>query len=497
MRSLPLVMTLAVVVGTTAPSALAAPKDTLVVGQSADITSFDPTELRMGTYVLTHLLYNSLIRIDQNGKPQPELAKSWTRSEDGKSLTLNLVDGVRFHNGKRLTAKDVAFSINYAKDPANGANILPLARLVERIETPDDLTIVLHLTGGSDAAFDLLDLAFIIDSDAPDKVKTLGNGTGPFKLARYEPGQEAVFVRNDAYWRMPPSLKRVTIRIIPDQQSGIMQLRAGSVDFIPSVDRESAEQLKAAGLATGTATAEGRVLDLTLNVRKAPFDKPAVRQAINLALDRTRIAHDVGGPSSLIKCLPWPAYAREVNTAPAEACKQDIEKAKQLIIDSGAQGAHVDIMSRSQSEPQIGAMAQIVQNTLTGIGLNASINEMSEAAYISRFRKGDFQLAAHVFGRAGRGPATIISSAVIFKGTDNLAGITSSQYAQDVSLVTSSPLNPTTLDAFKRINNYLLEENWVLPIATLPVQWAAKPELRDVSFNLDGMPLLERARLAP
>ncbi|WP_168197542.1 ABC transporter substrate-binding protein [Brenneria corticis] len=149
----------------------------------------------------------------------------------------------------------------------------------------------------------MLDLAFIIDSDAPDKVKTLGNGTGPFKLARYEPGQEAVFVRNDAYWRTPPSLKRVTIRIIPDQQSGIMQLRVGSVDFISSVDRESAEQLKAAGLATGTATAEGRVLDLTLNVRKAPFDKPAARQAINLALDRTRIAHDVGGPSSLIKCL--------------------------------------------------------------------------------------------------------------------------------------------------------------------------------------------------
>ncbi|MBU9833582.1 ABC transporter substrate-binding protein (plasmid) [Rahnella aquatilis] len=477
--------------------AYSADRDTLVVGQSADITSFDPTEMRMGTLVLTNLLYNNLIRLDSNGHPQPELASSWQRTGDGKTLTLHLREGIRFHNGKTLTAKDVAFSIDYAKNPGNGANILPLARLVERVETPDMQTVVLHLNGGSDSIFDLLDLLFIVDSDAADQIKTSGNGTGPFKLARYEPGQEAVFVRNDNYWRTPASLRRVIIRIIPDQQAQILQLRTGSLDFIPSVDQQNVGELKAAGLSVDTASAESRVLDLTLNNRTAPLNNSSVRRAIRLALDRTRIAKDVAGPTSLVKCLPWPDHVQINRSETVEACEHDITLAKKLIADAGAQGAQVNIMSRSQSEPQIGAMSQIVQNELTEIGLKPSINEMSEAAYISRFRKGDFQIAAHVFGRASRSPATILSSAVIFKAKDNLAGLISEQYQQDVSQVTTAPLNDDSERALQRINALLLHENWVISVATLPMLWASRQGVTDLRFTSDGLPLLEYARISP
>ncbi|WP_413742961.1 ABC transporter substrate-binding protein [Sodalis sp. RH15] len=473
----------------------AAQRDTLVIGQSADITSFDPTELRMGTFVLNRLLYNTLIALDADGKPHAELAQSWTRSDDGKTMTFTLRKGVTFHNGKPLTAQDVAFSLNYAKDPANGANILPLAKMIKSIDTPAEDTVILHFDGASDAVFDLLDLAFIIDGSQPKKVKTGGNGTGPFKLAGYEPGQDAVFVRNDGYWGGKPALKKVIIKIIPDQQSGVMQMSAGAVDFLPSIDREAAGQLAGAGFATGAATAEGRVLDLTFNTKVPPLDKPDVRQAIGLALDRVRIAHDIAGPSSLVKCLPWPRYSQREAAGHEKDCAYDPARAKALIARAGAAGAEITIMSRSQSEPQIGAMAQVVQGALQDIGLKATIVEMSEAAYISRFRKGDFQLAAHVYGRAGRGPSTILLSAVIFRTSDNPAQISSQQYSDDIALVTSRPSGPDTDQAWQRIDSFMLKENWVLPVATLPVLWASAKGLAGLRFNLDGMPILTEAKL--
>ncbi len=493
-RAAALMVALLICLGLGNAPVLAAERENLIIGQSADITSFDPTELRMGTYVLTHLLYNSLIRLDANGRPQPELAQSWSRSDEGKTLTLKLVTGVTFHDGRPLTSRDVAFSLNYARDPANGANILPLAKTLQAIETPDDQTVVLRLNGASDAIFDLLDLAFIIDGSQPKKIKTAGNGTGPYKLSRYEPGQEAVFVRNENYWAARPALKKITIKIIPDQQSGVMQLRAGTVDFLPSLDREAAEQLASAGFATGVATGEGRVLDITLNTVSPPLNKPEVRRAIGLALDRARIAHDIAGPAAQVKCLPWPGFSQRESAGHEHDCAYDLAKAKQLIEQAGATGAPVSIMSRSQSEPQIGAMAQVLQSALQQIGLQASIVELSEAAYISRFRKGDFQLAAHVYGRAGRGPSAILLSAVIFRATDNLAGINSRQYRDDVALVTSQPAGPATDRAWQSIDQFMLDENWVLPVATLPVLWASAQGLSGVGFNLDGMPILDQAR---
>lgn len=491
------VLALLLTLGLAGGKALAAARDTLVIGQSADITSFDPTELRMGTFALTHLLYNTLIRLDADGRPQPELAQSWTRSDDGKTLTLKLADGVAFHDGRPFTAKDAAFSLNYARDPVNGANILPLAKMIETIDTPDDRTLVLHINGASDAVFDLLDLAFIIDGSQPKKIKTGGNGTGPFKLSRYLPGEDAVFVRNDAYWGPRPALKKITIKIIPDQQSGVMQLRAGTVDFLPSLDREAAEQLAAAGFATGAATVEGRVLDITLNTQSPPLDKPEVRRAIGLALDRVRIAHDIAGPDARVKCLPWPQFSKRETAGHENDCSFDLAKAKALIQQAGATGAEVSLMSRSQSEPQIGAMAQMLQSALRDIGLKANIVEMSEAAYISRLRKGDFQLAAHVYARAGRGPSAILLSAVIFRATDNLAGVKSQQYQDDVALVTSALPGPETDQAWQRIDGFMLSENWVLPVATLPVLWASTKGLTGVRFNLDGMPMLAGAGFQP
>ncbi|MCA0423198.1 MAG: ABC transporter substrate-binding protein [Proteobacteria bacterium] len=473
--------------------ALAQGKSTLSIGQNADLTSFDPTELRAGTYVSTHLLYNSLIRLDAEGKPQPELAQSWTRSEDGKTLTLKLQPNVKFHDGRPMTSKDVAFSFDYAKTPAVGANILPLAQMISKIDTPDDQTVVMTLVSASDAIYDLLDLAFIVDSKHPKTIKTSGMGTGPFKLTDYEPGQQITFVRNENYWRQKPAISRVTIKIIPDLQSSVAQLRAGTIDFLPLVSREALEQLSGTGLKTGVAAAEGRVLDIGINTKAKVFDNPDVRRAVNLAIDRARIAHDVVGGNSVPKCLPWPVRSKREATGMENSCKYDLAAAKALIEKAGATGAQVELLSYSQAEPALGAMAQILQDSLKQIGLTATISEMSEAAFVARFRKSNFQFTTHFYVRAGRSPSAVLLTAVPFRSKGNVSGIDSKQYQDDVALVTSAKPGADTDAAFKRINTFLLDQAWVLPVATLPVQWASTPKLEGVTFNLDGMPIFEKA----
>lgn len=462
------------------------------VGQTSDLTSFDPTELRIGSYVSIFLLYNSLLRIGTDGEVRPELAREWMWSNDERQLTIHLREDVTFHDGRPMTAADVAFSFEYAKTPEVGANVLPLARLIESIETPDDHTVILNVTGNRDAIIDLLDLIFIIDSTQPDRIKGSANGTGPYRLDAYSPGQVAHFVRNEDYWGTPPEADRVEIRIIPDSQSAVAQLRSGAIDFLPVASREAIDQLTGvAGIKTGIAAAEGRVLDMLMSVKAGPTANPVLRQAINLALDRERIAADVVGEGSVVKCLPWTERAVLQVQGYEEACRYDLDAARALIDEAGLAGTNVELLSFAQAVPELGGMAQIVQYSLSQIGINANIVDLSEAAVTQRYRAGEFELESHTYARGGRSPATLLLSSVPFRPVNNPSGFVSEQYEQDVALVTGAGGGDAA--AWARINDYLLSEAWILPVASLPIRWASSSRIANVTFNLDGMPILATA----
>lgn len=476
---------------------VAAPNDLLRIGLQADIASFDPTRLNAGTGVTTNLLYNSLLYLDQSGTPHPELAKSWTFSPDGKTLTLSLVDGVTFHDGRKMTSKDVAFSLQYAGTPSVGANILPFTKLVQQVDTPDDNTVVLHVNGSQRVIYDLLDLLYVLDSAHPKDIFTSGNGTGPYKLASYEPGQSADFVLYDKYWGEKPAIKRIDVKVLPDAQSAIAQLRAGAIDFIPGVTRDNVAQLAGSAFKTGIASADASVFDVGINVTKPPFDKPEVRKAISLALDRQRIATEVGGPGSNVRCLPWTERDKAIAYGLENSCPYDVAQAKALIEKAGATGATVEILSSGQSAPEIGTLAQIMQSSFDQIGLNTKITDLSGTAFVAQFRKSQFELTSHAYGRASRSPAALLMSAVVFwTAGNNVMKMDAKTYADDVNTVVNSPVDtPATAAAWKRIDTFMLSENWVLPLATSPTRWASSPKLDGVQFTLDGSPNFEKAVL--
>lgn len=467
--------------------------DTLRVGVQTDIVSFDPTRLNLGTAVTTGLLFDGLITLDADRKPLPALAESWSFSEDGKVLTLNLRRDVTFHDGHPFTSADVAFSFNYAATPKVGANILPFTKLVEKLETPDDHTVVLHVNAAENVVLDLLDLLFILDSRHPDEVHTLGAGTGPFRLQAFEPGESAVFVRNDKYWGPAPKLDRVEVKVLPDAQSAIAQLRAGAIDFLSAVSVDNVNQLQGSPFLTGVASVNSYVYDIGISVKKPPFDKPEVREAVNLAIDRERVARELGGASSELKCLPWPARdGRSV----ADLCPHDPQKARELVKAAGAEGATVEILGSGQSDPSLGTLSQIIQASLADIGLNARITDLSNSAFVSEFRKGNFELTSHKYGRGGRSPEALLLSAVVFWSDGNVMGLENPQYGEDIrTVVTATKPDDTTTAAWARVDGALLNEKWLLPLATSPIYWASSPKLEGVEFTLDGSPLFGAANL--
>ncbi|WP_332718975.1 ABC transporter substrate-binding protein [Pelagibacterium mangrovi] len=478
------------------PMLAVAQEDILRVGQSVDLTSFDPTQLRIGSYTSTFLLYNSLGRLMPDGSFQLELAESLDWSEDGKTLTIQLRDGVTFHDGRPMTAADVVFSLEYAATPEVGANVLPLARLIASVEAPDDRQVVLTVNGSQAAILDLLDLVFIIDSANPDAIATSGNGTGPYRLENHEPGRMTRFVRNENYWGEAPDADGVDIRIVPDAQTAVAQLQSGALDFLPVASRETIDQLaNVNGVVTGIAAPEGRVLDLLMNVKDGPTANPHLRQAINLAIDRIRIASDVIGEGGVLKCLPW--AEREIDRVAGyeDACRYDLEAARALVEEHGLAGTEVEFMTFAPAVPELGGMAQIVQYSLGEIGIPTRIVDLSEAAATQRYRDSDFELESHTFARGGRSAEAMLLTIVPFRPANNFSGIASEQYATDVGIVTGNAAPDEVADAWTRINDFMLSEAWILPVVSLPIRWASSERVENVSFNLDGMPILATATL--
>jgi peptide/nickel transport system substrate-binding protein len=465
----------------------------LRIGLQTDIASFDPTRLNASTAVTNGLLFDTLITLDADRKPAPALAESWAFSDDGRVLTLHLRKGVVFHDGRALTSKDVKFSFDYAATPKVGANILPFTKLVQKLETPDDQTVVLHLNASQNVIFDLLDLLFVIDSAHPDEIHTSGNGTGPFRLESYEPGQNAIFVRNEKYWSPAPAIDSVEVKILPDSQAAVAQLRAGTIDFLPAITTDNLAQLSKLHFKTGIASKDSYVYDIGIQVQKPPFDKPEVREAVSLAIDRARVAKELGGDSSVVRCLPW---SDRGGKSESELCPYDPARARDLIEKAGAKGATVEILGGGESDSSLATLSQIMQASLADVGLTAKITDLSNSAFVSEFRKGNFQLTSHKYGRASRSPEALLLSAVVFWSEGNVMGLNNPQYGKDVqNVITATKPDETTVQAWKGIDKALLSDRWVLPLATQPTYWASSPKLDGVHFTLDGSPLFGAATL--
>ena len=386
-------------------------------------TWFDPAETSgiITPFMALYGLHDALVKPMPGNLMTPSLAESWTMSSDGLVYEFVLRKGVRFHNGDPVTAEDVKFSF----DRYRGASSKLLKDSVEAIETPDPGRVRIRLRrpwpdfmtfyAGSTGA------AWIVPRKYVEKVgdegfKRAPIGAGPYKFASFTPGVELVLEAFEQFWRKVPNVKRLVLRVIPDEATRLAALKRGEVDIAYAIRGALAEELRRSpGLTlkpnVGQATQWIYFTDQW--DPKSPWHDRRVRLAANYAIDRPAInrAELLGFARIIWSIIPssfefyWqpPGYAH------------DGAKAKQLLAEAGyPNGFEAGDYSCDNVSATIG---EAVVGYLSTVGIRAKLRPLERAAfnrgYAEKKHKGLIQGGSGAFGNA----ATRIEAFVAAGGT--------------------------------------------------------------------------------
>lgn len=325
-------------------------------------------------------LYESLLYRDENFELRPLLALSAVPDATALVWTVSLRPGVKFHDGRPVTARDVASTfarVTNPDDPKSGAAALTI---LDEVKVIDDLTIEFRLNTPT-ATFDdsLGQYALGIVPEDFDVEHPIG--TGPFKASSFDPGLRSVFVRNDAYWREhEPYLDELTILNFSDDDAMLNALLSTQVDAIGQIPLALLEVISADPRISILNSETGAWLPFTMRTDKAPFDDIRVRQAFRLAVDRQQMIEQVlSGNGSLGNDLyaPFdPGYAKQLPQR-----TQDIGKAKALLAEAGyPNGLDIELVT---APIQAGAVeaAQVFAQQAQAAGIRVKIRRVDTTTF--------------------------------------------------------------------------------------------------------------------
>ncbi|MFY0545829.1 ABC transporter substrate-binding protein [Brevibacillus sp. H7] len=370
-------------------------KSELIVAAEQEPVGYDPHKVPAASSVRVYaLVYDSLTKLDESLNVIPNLAEKWEVAPDGKTITFTLHKGVKFHNGQEMTAEDVKYSFERILNPDTGAIAKSYFSSVEAIEAKDPTTIVFKLKN-PDAAFianTASAFASIVPKGSTDLTKD-AMGTGPFKLEKSEPGQYVLLKKNPDYWNKDlPKVEAIKFQIMKDEAERLAAIRSGKVD-ISTVSADSAKLLEGK---PGVQVKSYQSLEysyLGINVKKKPFDDPRVRQAISYAIDRNQIVQTVWkGQASLTGPIAPALTNWALDPAAYPSYKQDIAKAKQLLAEAGYPNGFETVLETAATYPDMAESAQVLQQQLKAIGINAKINQLEWAKYIETWKSKDMTL---------------------------------------------------------------------------------------------------------
>lgn len=367
----------------------------IVVGIPQDLEdSLDPHKaLAAGTKEILFNVYEGLLKPDSQGNNIPAVAESYTVSEDLMTYTFKLRDGIKFHNGKNVTADDVKYSIDKFAGISDGSEPLVSAfSVIEEVNIIDDKTVdvVLNTPDTDLPTYLAMVSAAIIpkDNENPD---TVAIGTGPYKYVSRSPQENIICEAFDDYWGEKANIKNVTFKVEANADSIVMDLLGGSIDFYARLTIDQVKQLNDEfSVYEGTMNL---VQALYLNNNVKPFDDVRVRQALSYATDVEEILDITAeGKGTKIGSSMFPAFGKYYDESLSELYPTDIEKAKELLKEAGYEnGFNMTITVPSNYQPHID-VAQVLAEQYKKIGVNAEIQLVEWNSWLSDVYTGrDFE----------------------------------------------------------------------------------------------------------
>jgi len=386
-------------------------KDTLVYGRGGDSTSLDPITTTEGeAYKVTENIFETLLEYgEQDTTIKPGLAKEWTASDDGLTYTFKLQQGVKFHDGTEFNADAVVFNFNRWMNGNDekfpyytmfGGYKADEGHVIKEVKAVDKNTVQFILKRPQ-APF-LKNLAMSpFGIASPTAVEKWGDdfrshpvGTGPFKFVEWKKKDRIVVEKNPDYWQKGlPKLNKIIFRVIPENAARLNALAKGEIDVMDGLNNSDEEKVKSDNKLQIIERPSMNVGYIGLTNTRKPFDNKLVRQAINHAVDKKAIIDAFYGGKALPAKNPMPPSIEGYNDAIQEY-PYDLEKAKALLKEAGYEkGFKMELWAMPVARPympEAQKVAEVIQESLSKIGVTAEIKSVDWATYLEKATKGEF-----------------------------------------------------------------------------------------------------------
>lgn len=387
----------------------------LRVALAKDPVTLDPT-MALDTYSMQVIdqVFDCLISYDEDGNLIPELATSWENPEPTKWI-FHIRKGVKFHNGSKLTAEDVVWTMDRMLDPDTDA---PRDRLymVENVKATSEYEVEFILKEPFPPLLAILSnkgLSILPPEEVQEKGEEFARnpvGTGPFKFVSWVQDKNVTLERFEDYWAGKPNLEKVIFRPIPETSVAQMELLSGNLDVITDILPDDIERMKKKSNLQVTPGTGYYYLCINMHPEKTkvyektgvnPFANLKVRKAINLAFNVEKTIKSIypGLGSSIRAFTPIPPSFESYNeNAEKILPRYDLERAKELMKEAGYEdGFKTEILAMSDSARK--RTAVILQSALKKLNIEASISAPQFGTLLQRANEGDFGIG--VFGWSG------------------------------------------------------------------------------------------------
>jgi peptide/nickel transport system substrate-binding protein len=373
-----------------------------IVGDESTLTPYTYVTGYPGWNLLL-LQYDTLYQLDGDGVPQPWLTTGSTVSEDGLTVTIDLREDVTWHDGEPFTAADVKFAYEYYQEFTSAGRFTRDLRPVAAVETDGDYRVILTLTAPSPSLElgTLADVPIIPEHiwsgvENPDEHIFEGGtniGTGPYKLTEYEADRFYRFEANNDYFAGVPAVQDLVAIQFADDAGVLAAFRTGEVDMI--VRPVSPEQINLMAAMDSVNVSQGPLFTtqmLSYDMERAPFNNPAVRQAMSLAVNREDLIDTVYLGAGTVGSAGWihpasPFYNQSVETA------YDPGQAAALLDEAGIVDGDGDGIRELDGQPLFfefitpGSdslrlrIAELVREMLLEVGIDAQVAAVEQATW--------------------------------------------------------------------------------------------------------------------
>lgn len=369
-------------------------KNTLTWAQGADVTSLDPHQGKeTPTVQVNTQIFDTLVTVDpETNEVVPQIAESWEQTDD-QTYVFKIREGIKFHDGSDLTAEDVKFSLDRAR---NSAAVSYIVNFIEEVTVDDDHTVTVKTT--APYAPTLRNLAIPFAAIVPKAVVEADEnafiqnpvGSGPYKFVEWNHGDHVTLKAFDDYYAGKPETENLIMKVIPETSQRTIALETGEVDLAYDLAVNDIPKVNSDDKLTVYEIPSLTCWYVSMNMNKKPFDNPKVREAMSMAIDRQTIIDTINaGSGQTADAIIAPAVFGYYSTGVKE---YNPTKAKELLAEAGYPNGFSTTLWVNDNQSRI-EMCQAMQAMLLEVGVQCNLEVLEFGSFISRTTAGDHDLA--------------------------------------------------------------------------------------------------------